>query len=167
MFIRSEIFHRIGGFDETFFAHMEEIDLCWRIHLAGSKVMYCPASEIYHVGGGTLPKNNSIKTYLNFRNNLMMLYKNADRKTFFSILLFRTFFDLVAAIVFLFFSGWNDCKAVLRAHVYFHRNRNKVLKNTLEVRESGFIELIYPKSILFAYFIFKKKKFSDLEHYRK
>lgn len=166
MFIRSEIFHKLGGFDETFFAHMEEIDLCWRIHIAGYKVMYCPSSAIFHIGGGTLPKNNSRKTYLNFRNNLLMIYKNADRKKLFSILLFRTVFDFAAAIVFLFFSGWNDCKAVFEAHYHFHKNKSKLVKRKKFETSAETIKLIYPKSILLAYFIFGKKKFTDIQYYK-
>ncbi len=167
LFIRSQIFHELGGFDEKFFAHMEEIDLSWRIHRAGYKIMYCPGSLIYHIGGGTLPKKNSRKTYLNFRNNLMMIYKNADREKLFSILLFRSFFDLLAAIVFLFGSGWNDCKAVLKAHVYFHLHRKKIHVDKNTAMNADPSNLIYPKSILFDFFIFNKKKFSDLEHYKK
>jgi GT2 family glycosyltransferase len=167
LFVRAEIFHQLGGFDEAFFAHMEEIDFCWRIHRAGFKVMYCPSSLVYHVGGGTLPKNNSRKTYLNFRNNLTMLYKNADRKQLFSILLFRTFFDLAAAIVFLFTSGWKDCVAVLKAQIYFHLHKVKFERNEKRTDEYEGKSLIFPKSILFSYFIFNKKKFSDIEHYKK
>ena len=163
MFIRSEIFHRLGGFDSDFFAHMEEIDLCWRIHLSGSTTYYCPLSTVFHIGGGTLPKNNPRKTYLNFRNNLSMLYKNADRKKLPSILLFRTVFDFIAAFFFLFGSGWKDCKAVMKAHRDFHRTKGKLKRS--DVRESGVNNLIYPKSILFSYFIFNRKKFSDLENF--
>ena len=76
LFIRARVFHEMEGFDEYFFAHQEEIDLCWRIQLAGYKIYSCPASVVYHVGGGTLPKGNSRKTYLNFRNNQIMMSKN-------------------------------------------------------------------------------------------
>jgi len=166
LFVRSEVFHRLGGFEKEFFAHMEEIDFCWRIHRAGLKVMYCPASTVFHVGGGTLPKNNPRKTYLNFRNNLMMIYRNADHRKLSSILMFRTVFDLVAAFIFLFTNGWNDCNAVLRAHLHFHRDKKKLLQKNPLPSPGHASRLIFPKSILFSYFIFKKKKFSDLEHYR-
>jgi len=97
----------------------------------------------------------------------MMIYKNADRDKLNSILLFRTFFDFVAAVVFLFGSGWNDCKAVLKAHIHFHTHKGEAKKqmNNKKYGDSG--KLIYPKSILFDYFIFNKKKFSDLEHFKK
>src|ERR1022692_4022740 len=102
MFVRADVFHKLNGFDEEFFAHMEEIDLCWRIHNAGYKVMYCPQSEVYHVGGGTLPKNNPRKTYLNFRNNLLMIFKNAPKKDLWKICLLRLILDGVAGTKFLF-----------------------------------------------------------------
>jgi len=165
LFVRSETFHRLGGFDATFFAHMEEIDLCWRIHRADYKIMYCPSSVVYHIGGGTLPKNNPQKTYLNFRNNLMMVYKNASRNDLFSILLFRTFFDLAAALLFLFTNGWKDCRAVLKAHVDFHRKKKSLDRGIHSQIANHSNKLIYPKSILFSYFIFRKKKFSDLSYY--
>ncbi len=165
LFVRADIFHQLGGFDATFFAHMEEIDLCWRIHRADYKIMCCPASTVYHIGGGTLPKNNPRKTYLNFRNNLMMVYKNANKSDLFSILLFRTFFDFVAAILFLFTNGWSDCKAVLKAHIDFHRKK-KTLDQGLDTNTTNHsIQLIYPKSILLRYFIFRNRRFSDLSHY--
>jgi GT2 family glycosyltransferase len=164
LFVRSVIFHDLGGFDETFFAHMEEIDLCWRIHRSGNKIMCCPASTVYHIGGGTLPKNNPRKTYLNFRNNLMMIYKNAERKDLFSILLFRTFFDFIAAVLFLFTNGWPDCSAVLKAHVHFHKKKKNLDKGSAIMTDHA-VKLIYPKSVLFGYFIFRKKKFSELGYY--
>lgn len=167
LFIRSEVFHQLNGFDEEFFAHMEEIDLCWRIHKAGKKIVYVPASMIYHVGGGTLPKNNPRKTYFNFRNNLMMVYKNAERKELPSILLFRTVFDFIAAILFLFTSGWKDCKAVFAAHRYFHHYRKLKPRTAAKDLHDPSLSLIYPGSILFRYFIFQKKKFSDLTYFGK
>ncbi|MCX6291923.1 MAG: glycosyltransferase family 2 protein [Bacteroidetes bacterium] len=165
MFVRAESFRLAGGFDDSFFAHMEEIDLCWRFHRLGYSVMCSPSSVVYHVGGGTLPKNNPRKTYLNFRNNLLMIYKNAERKNLFSILLFRTVFDMVAAIIFLFSSGWKDFKAVVQAHIDFHRKKKHLDCGDHPSQLNRTSELIYPKSILFGYFIFNKKKFPDLRHY--
>ena len=92
MFVRADVYNQLGGLDEQFFAHMEEIDLCWRMQLNGFSVYYCGQSTVYHVGGGTLAKNNPRKTYLNFRNNLLMIYKNAGEKRS-SILLKRRFFS--------------------------------------------------------------------------
>lgn len=97
LFIRSAVFHSVGGFDAYFFAHQEEIDLCWRIQLAGFKIYACPASVVYHVGGGTLPKGNSLKTYLNFRNNRIMLSKNLPLVKKLWIMPARNFLDLLSA----------------------------------------------------------------------
>ena len=165
LFVRSSVFHQLGGFDEEFFAHMEEIDLCWRMNSAGYQIMYCPSSTVFHIGGGTLPKNNPCKTYFNFRNNLMMIYKNADPTKLYSILLFRSVFDFLAAMLFLFTNGWKDCRAVMKAHSYFrmYKKRNP-RKNKQPVSDLS-VQLIYPKSILFSYFFFRKRKFSDLTHF--
>jgi GT2 family glycosyltransferase len=164
MFIRASVFHEVGRFDQEFFAHMEEIDLCWRIHKAGYKILCIPQSVVYHIGGGTLPKNNSRKTYLNFRNNLKMIDKNAVPQKLFSILLFRTFFDLVAAFLFLFRGSWKDCKAVITAHFHFHQNRKKKSISTQD-STADFDDLIFPKSILLDYFMAGHKKFSELGKY--
>ena len=102
MFIRSSVFHEVKGFDEYFFAHQEEIDLCWRIQLAGYKLSSCPASVVYHVGGGTLPRGNTRKTYLNFRNNQIMLAKNLPWSQKWWKIPFRIFLDNISAIKGLF-----------------------------------------------------------------
>ena len=120
MFVRADVYNQLGGLDEQFFAHMEEIDLCWRMQLNGFSVYYCGQSTVYHVGGGTLAKNNPRKTYLNFRNNLLMIYKNAGEKRS-SILLKRRFFDLIAAIKFLITNGKEDAFAVMKAHRDFRK----------------------------------------------
>ena len=97
LFIRSKVFHEMKGFDEYFFAHQEEIDLCWRIQLAGYKIYSCPASVVYHVGGGTLPKTNSLKTFLNFRNNRIMMSKNFPLRKKLWVMPVRSFLDAVSA----------------------------------------------------------------------
>ena len=101
MFVRADVWHQLGGLDGDFFAHMEEIDFCWRAKNKGYRVEYCPKSTIYHVGGGTLPKSNPRKTYLNFRNNLSMLYKNLPASRRFRVLALRLLLDYVAALKFL------------------------------------------------------------------
>jgi len=165
MFIRSEVFHLLNGFDEEFFAHMEEIDLCWRIRNAGYKVMYCPKSVVHHIGGGTLPKNNPRKTYLNFRNNLLMIYKNAPSNVLWKICLLRLILDGVAGAKFLFEGNWKDCFAVTKAHFYFYRNysniklkRKATIKSSLD--NSG--KFIYPGSIVMDYYLKRKKTFKSL-----
>ena len=106
MFIRSDVFHEVKGFDEYFFAHQEEIDLCWRIQLAGYKLSSCPQSVVYHLGGGTLPRGNTKKTYLNFRNNLIMLAKNLPWSQKWWKIPFRIFLDTVSATKGLIDRGW-------------------------------------------------------------
>ena len=127
MFVRASAFRNVQGFDASFFAHMEEIDLCWRMQNAGGKIWYCPASKVYHVGGGTLHKSNPHKTYLNFRNNLLMLYKNLPESEFKKVFFFRRVFDFLAAIKFLFSSGGlKEMKSVLRAHKDFRRMKKNL-----------------------------------------
>jgi GT2 family glycosyltransferase len=159
MFVRASAFHLVNGFDENFFAHMEEIDLCWRMRSSGYSIHYCGRSTVYHVGAGTLLKSNPKKTYLNFRNNLFLLYKNLDSKTFSDIYLFRIIFDSIAAIRFLFGSGgYKEMMAVIDAHRDFHRQKKSLVRSASISRKH-----IYPKSILFDYYLGGKKTFSSLE----
>ena len=116
MFVRASVWHQLGGLDGDFFAHMEEIDFCWRVHNAGFRVAYCPQSVLYHVGGGTLPKSNPFKTQLNFRNNLSMLYKNLPDNRHFWVLFLRMALDDIAAVKFLFEGHRGEYKAVRKAH---------------------------------------------------
>lgn len=166
MFVRAEVFHQLGGFDEDFFAHMEEIDLCWRMHHAGYKVACCPQSYVYHVGGGTLPKNNPRKTYLNFRNNLMMVYKNSPSKVIYFKILMRLILDGIAGLKFLLEGHPKDCIAVIKAHFYFYssfakqKQKRKMLKPALKPQTDA---LILQESIVAAYYLKGKKKFSELE----
>lgn len=114
--VRTELWKRIGGLDDIFFAHMEEIDFCWRAKLLGWQVWVVPQSVIYHVGGGTLPNNSPRKLYLNFRNNLLMLYKNLPRRSSGRIIFFRKCIDGCAAIAYLLTGKFSFFKAVIRAH---------------------------------------------------
>jgi GT2 family glycosyltransferase len=165
MLIRSEVFRKLHGFDERFFAHMEEIDLCWRIQRAGYKIHCIPSSVVFHVGGGTLPKKNPRKTYYNFRNNLMMLHNNLPSSTVFPVIFFRLFLDGIAALKFLFEGDVMDCISVLKSHYYFHTRvlltggKRRELKRELPFRK---INVIYRKSLVWNYFIRKKKFFSLL-----
>ena len=161
MFIRSDVYNQLGGFDEQFFAHMEEIDLCWRMQLIGFSVYYCGQSTIYHVGGGTLAKNNPRKTYLNFRNNLLMIYKNAGEHRS-SILLKRRFFDLIAALKFLITNGKNDAVAVLKAHRDFRKMRTNYPNETVQKQAKKRPLTIYNRSLLWDYYLCHRKKFSSL-----
>ncbi|MCD4772383.1 MAG: glycosyltransferase family 2 protein [Bacteroidales bacterium] len=163
MFIRADLFHNSGGLDNDFFAHMEEIDLCWRLKNEGYKIMYCPQSVVYHVGGGTLPKSSSRKTYFNFRNNSLLLYKNLPSKKLYKILIARLFLDGIAAFKFLLEGGWKDFYAVFRAHISFYKNFYKTRNKRKKLKQNQVSE-IYNSNIAVDYFIRKIKHFSDLDH---
>lgn len=166
LFIRSEKYHEIGGLDEDFFAHMEEIDLCWRLKRRGNKVYYCGESTVYHVGGGTLNYANPRKTYLNFRNSLYMVTKNYHGSLFFKIFK-RLLLDGVAATMFLFKFQFKHFIAVLMAHIHYYKKLNTFLKKRkIERRipknlfnDSGF----YKKSIILRSFLYGIKQFSQLD----
>ena len=162
MFVRSELFHRYGGLDDSFFAHMEEIDFCWRLKNQGYKVMYCPQSMIYHIGGGTLPKNSPRKTYLNFRNNLSLLLKNLPRKRLFFVLPYRILLDMIAGMKFLLDGSFRDVFAVTRAHFAFYRRIPSLLKKRKNYKQQEVSE-IYRQNVAFDYFVKKKKYFKDLD----
>lgn len=164
--VRSNAYWSVGGLDEDFFAHMEEIDLCWRLKNTGKRIMYCSESTVYHVGGGTLNKINPRKTYLNFRNNLFLLLKNYRLGNVMGKLFFRMFLDGLAVWKFLFQGQWRHCGAVLRAHYSFYssfgkfRQKRKQLEDTIhEPNTSGY----YHKSIVWQYFMKGKRKFSELD----
>ncbi len=121
LMVRSCDFRAVGGLDGKFFAHSEEIDLCWRMRIAGKRIMCVPASRVYHVGGASLPKGNPYKTYLNFRNNLTMLYKDLPQNRLGGVMRMRFVLDLVAAAQFLLTGKTGDAKAVLRARRDYKR----------------------------------------------
>ncbi len=163
LFVRKTYWDELKGLDETFFAHMEEVDFCWRLKNKGYKVMYCAQSLVYHLGGGTLPHENPLKTFLNFRNNLRMLYKNLPKRNFIFIVTARLCLDFLALIKFLIEGKFKSANAVHKAHVdfvkyvcnpkYRIKNRQSVLKN-----KSGF----YAGSIVFDYFVRRIKSFDKL-----
>ena len=124
--IRSGVWHDLGGLDDSFFAHMEEIDLCWRAMLAGWEIWVDPASAVYHVGGGTLPNNSPRKLYLNFRNNLLMMYKNLPSRSRSRIIFVRMCVDGAIACVYLLTGRLSFFRSVLRAHRDYRRMRRKV-----------------------------------------
>ncbi|MEZ5197980.1 MAG: glycosyltransferase family 2 protein [Bacteroidales bacterium] len=162
MFVRSEVYKELGGLDERFFAHMEEIDFCWRAKNQGYKIMYCPDSTVYHVGGGTLPKKSWKKTYLNMRNNNIMLYKNLPKDRLYRVFIARLFLDGVAAVKFLVDGGFMDMYAVVKAHWKFFGMLGKLKKerksNTLMP-----VSKIYQKNLVCEYFIRRRQKFSELD----
>ena len=115
LMIRSEVFKKVGGLDDQFFAHMEEIDLCWRLNARNYRIVCIPQSVVYHVGGGTLNTESPYKTYLNFRNNLLMLYKNLPQNMLKEVLMWRRILDYVAAIQFFITGKKENAKSVIKA----------------------------------------------------
>ena len=123
LMVRTSLFEQVGGLDKDFFAHMEEIDLCWRILLTGSKIRVIPESRVYHLGGGSLPQGNPRKTYLNFRNNLLLLHKNLPQKEGKRLLIVRRLYDTLAFFMALAKLHGGDAKAIIRAHRDFRKMR--------------------------------------------
>ncbi|MBX2940311.1 MAG: glycosyltransferase family 2 protein [Ferruginibacter sp.] len=164
LFIRSKDFHAAGGFDEAFFAHQEEIDLCWRLQLAGKQIYVQPLSVVYHVGGGTLPQGNNRKTFLNFRNNLMMLHKNLFGMHAFLTIVFRLLLDGVAAWRSLFSGLPGTFGAVFWAHIAYVRWMLTAKKKPVPTRKKKPLSGMYQGSIVWDYFIRKKTRFSEIVH---
>jgi GT2 family glycosyltransferase len=162
MFVRSSFYHAYGGLDEDFFAHMEEIDFCWRMRNYGYKIMYCPGSKVYHIGGGTLPKSSARKTYLNFKNNFTLLYKNLPKNRVIPVFSVRLILDGIAAFKFLLEGGFKDFIAVTRAHFSFYR-RFRTIRRKRKLQKQNHLNLIYKGSIVMDYYLSKKKKYSELD----
>ncbi len=163
MFVRANAFWEVGGLDGDFFAHMEEIDLCWRLKNNNYKIGYCPDSTVYHIGGGTLPKSSSRKTYLNMRNNIIMLYKNLPDGKVTTVLCTRWFLDFVASIKFLVDGGFSDLWAVIRGHLYFIRHLRS-LKAKRKAIKHAHVTNIYKKSIVMKHYLCRIKIFSELSN---
>jgi GT2 family glycosyltransferase len=166
MLIRANSFHGVNGLDEDFFAHMEEIDLCWRLQEDGQRICVVPQSIVYHVGGGTLPKSSSRKTYYNFRNNLMMLYKNLPASKIYWVIPIRLVLDGIAGLKFLFNGDIGDFFAVIKAHFSFYLSipkRVKIRKSQQQKNKNNHIKGIYKRSIVADYYLFGKRHFSQLD----
>ena len=163
MFVRSKVFNELGGLDEEFFAHMEEIDFCWRAKNAGYKVMYCPDSVVYHLGGGTLNKISPRKTFLNFRNNLLLLYKNLPEKQLKQVLRKRKYLDLLAAIVFRITSSKGEYQAVLQARKEFASMKDKFTSKR-NPAVTSYPDGVYRKSLVLSSKIFHKNSFKQIEN---
>ena len=158
-FIRKEIYRKLNGFDSDFFAHQEEIDLCWRAFNLGYSAKYTSKSVVYHVGGATLNQGNPKKTFLNFRNSLLMLLKNLPSNQLVPILFMRLTLDGIAGIQFIFKGKFAHCFAVLKAHFYFYHLINYTLKKRGEIQKENYF---HTKSIVFNYFVSKKTVFLTL-----
>lgn len=161
MMVRAEVWRQVGGLDGDFFAHMEEIDFCWRVHNAGHRVAYCPQSTLYHVGGGTLPKSNPFKTQLNFRNNLSMLYKNLPGNRRWWVLTTRMWLDRVAALKFLMEGHRGEYLAVRKAHREY-RDWKPALKAKREAIKPKQVPCVYQGHLLVDYYLLRRSRFSDL-----
>ena len=163
--IRSSLFKQLGGFDDTFFAHMEEIDLCWRAKRASHKVMSIPQSVVYHVGGGTLPNDSPHKLYLNYRNNLLMLHKNLPERSRRIILLSRLFFDIASALIYLLQGKPSLHKSIWRAHRDFFKMRKPIVRErNISPADYRNMSGRYKGSIVLSFFLSgMKKKFSNLK----
>ena len=162
MFVRADLFHDSGGFDPDFFAHMEEIDFCWRIKQKGFKVMFTPNSLVYHVGGGTLPNSSSFKTFLNIRNNLAMLYKNLPAEKRNRIIMVRLLLDGVAAVKFLFSGGFPEMASVLKAHYHFYKMLPH-LKAKRRALRPGLVSHIYQGNMVLEHYLHRKNTFAELD----
>lgn len=163
LMIRSADFWRAGGFDGRFFAHNEEIDLCWRLHDMGRKIYCYPDSEVFHVGGGTLPKNNPMKTYLNFRNNLTMLYKNLPESDFHYVLRMRWLLDYVAAFATLLMHGnWGDFKAIFKARRAYRKWRHQFDDDRRTIQQRRVADGRKPFCIVWKYYIKKVTTYDNL-----
>lgn len=163
--IRSAEFWKHFGFDENFFAHMEEIDLCWRIWLSGSRIVCVPESVVYHVGGGTLNEESPFKTYLNYRNNMLMLYKNLDNSLLKAIISKRRIYNFIAAFKFIISGKMKLAQAIFKADKDFRRqkeNYNEYRNNKENTTRHLYGHVIYENNLVYKYFIKKKKTFEKL-----
>jgi len=161
LFIRAEVYQNTGGLDEFFFAHMEEIDLCWRIKNQGYKIMFTPHSTVYHIGGGTLDKIKPYKTFLNFRNSLLTLHKNLPKNKVFFVVLKRLFMDVAAGFKFIIDGKPTHTLAIIKAHFSFYGAIKQNKTKRLTAINSNMIGLIN-KSIVFEYYIKKKSTFTEI-----
>ncbi len=158
--IRSAVYNTLGGLDETYFAHQEEIDLCWRAYNAGYQAVYIPDSVVYHLGGATLNAMSPKKTFLNFRNSLFNILKNVAGSRVYSILFLRLCLDGIAGIKYLFEAKPSHTLAIIRAHFSFYKNFSQIKsKRKLQQHQPGYDKI---KSILWVYFIRGKKKYQEI-----
>lgn len=163
-FIKSKTWFEVKGLDADLFAHMEEIDLCWRLKNLGYKIVCCTDAEVYHLGGGTLNANNPYKTYLNFRNNLIIMQKNLPKEDAYFRIFIRMWIDLAAWFQFLLKGKPKFTLAISKAHFHFLKELNntankRATKQTPLLKHSG----VYKGSIVYSYFAKRIKKFSDLK----
>ena len=162
LLVRTELYQKAGGLDSSFFAHMEEIDLCWRIRRMGYKIAVVPSAVVYHLGGGSLPTSDPRKTYLNFRNNLLMLYKNLPARGRTRRLIWRRILDTAAWARFLASGQWGSASAIVRAHRDFSRMSRDI--NPRPAADGTGSDTRDRPDILVEYYLKGVRKFSDLKH---
>ena len=165
LMIRSKHYWEAGGLDARFFAHQEEIDLCWRLRSRGHTIACVPQSVIFHVGGATLTKDSPQKTYLNFRNNLLLLYKNMPEDEFRAVMHWRRLLDAAAALHLLVGGHWAACKAVLRAHLDFRRIRKDFdadRERNLTATVVPYKQILSPINLLWEYYARGRHTFNKL-----
>ena len=166
MAVRSVSWKQCKGFDDDFFAHMEEIDLCWRFNKLGLRVTYIPDAVVYHVGGGSLPYNSPFKVYLNFRNGLFLLYKNLPERKLHKVLFIRRILDGLAAFLFISKGNFKAVQSIWKAHLDYYRNIETLKAKRKEVlllpcKEAD--KLIMNKSIVFEFYVKGNQTFSSLK----
>ena len=161
LFIRSKVYHEVGGLDEDYFAHQEEIDLCWRTQNLGYKVKYVGSSSVYHVGGATLKETNPHKTFLNFRNSLLNVVKNVPKERFLLVIFSRLLLDGIAGIKFIIELRPIHTLAIIKAHISLYKNSIKFLKKRKRLQKKS--SYFKHTSIVSQYFIFHRIKFKNLK----
>jgi len=160
-FIKSELYHQLGGFDEGYFAHQEEIDLCWRIQNEGYRIKYVGTSEVYHVGGATLRESHPRKTFLNFRNSLYTISKNVPKRYVFLVVFFRLILDVVAGLKFILELRPIHTWSIIKAHLSFYWNFRGMMKKRrrLSFKQTNYF---YCFSIVWNHFILRKNRFDQM-----
>lgn len=163
---RTQVYKEVGGLDKDFFAHMEEIDFCWRLQSRGYRLMCLPCSIVYHLGGGALPYESPRKTYLNFRNCLLMLYKNLPFSRLLWLMPFRCLLDYVAVLQYIANGQMANAREVVHARWDYHRMRKQMREKRIDNVEKSTIRIpktIHPTSILLHFYMLGHKKFSDFQ----
>jgi GT2 family glycosyltransferase len=164
--VRGDLYHKVGGLDEDFYAHMEEVDLCWRLKNIGYKIGYIGASLVYHVGGSVISYGSPQKLYYNFRNNLILLVKNEKGAKLLWLFPLRFILDGVAGLRLLLMGNFRQTFTIVKAHFHFYSEIGKWLRRRREIKKLIIVRNetgVYPYSIVWNYFLLGKKKFSDLK----
>ncbi|MDR1683286.1 MAG: glycosyltransferase family 2 protein [Candidatus Symbiothrix sp.] len=165
LFIRLQAYKEVGGFDEQFFAHQEEIDLCWRLNARGHQLVCFPQSVVYHLGAATLKKENPQKTYLNFRNNLLMIYKNLSSKYYRRMMFSRWYCDYLAALHFVLKGQIANALAVVKARRDFRKMKSKyntIRMHNLKLTQNDIPATVWRKSLIWEFYFRNQKTYSDI-----